>query len=51
VRTGRRLDGNIEITAGLSGDETVVTKGAGFLNDGDLVKPEQRSASAQAAAQ
>lgn len=46
VDTGRQAGGNIEITAGLTGEETVVTKGAGFLTDGDLVKPELRSASA-----
>jgi HlyD family secretion protein len=46
VQTGRHVDGQIEIIAGLLGDETVVTKGAGFLSDGDLVKPELRSASA-----
>jgi len=46
IHTGRHVEGHVEITAGLSGDETVVTKGAGFLTDGDLVKPELRSASA-----
>lgn len=46
VRTGRHVEGQVEITDGLTGDETVVTKGAGFLADGDLVKPELRAASA-----
>lgn len=34
VRTGIQQDGRIEIIDGLSGDETVVTDGAGFLTDG-----------------
>lgn len=38
VDTGRRLDGRIEIMGGLSDDANVVTAGAGFLSDGDLVR-------------
>ena len=38
VTTGRRLGERVEVTAGLPADVLVVTSGAGFLNDGDLVK-------------
>jgi RND family efflux transporter MFP subunit len=38
VATGRRLGGRIEINGGLAPDAEVVVSGAGFLNDGDLVR-------------
>ncbi len=38
VTTGRRVGDRIEIIAGLKEDELIVASGAGFLNDGDLVK-------------
>lgn len=38
VTTGRHVAGYVEISGGLSGDETIVSHGAGFLNDSDLVK-------------
>lgn len=38
VRTGRRLGDQVEITAGITPETVLVVKGAGFLNDGDLVK-------------
>ncbi len=38
VQTGRRLADRIEVTGGLSPDALVVVSGAGFLNDGDLVR-------------
>ena len=38
VNAGRRLDGRIEILDGLTEDAQVVTVGAGFLSDGDLVR-------------
>ena len=38
VTTGRRVGDRIEIIGGLQADETIVAGGAGFLNDGDLVK-------------
>jgi RND family efflux transporter MFP subunit len=47
VRTGRQVEGEVEILAGLAGNETVVVKGAGFLTDGDLVNPKLRSAAAE----
>jgi RND family efflux transporter MFP subunit len=41
VTTGRRLGDRVEVTGGLSSDALVVTSGAGFLNDGDLVRNVQ----------
>jgi RND family efflux transporter MFP subunit len=38
VTTGRRLGERVEVTAGLAADALVVVSGAGFLNDGDLVR-------------
>ena len=41
VQIGRRVGDRIEITGGLQPDARVVAAGAGFLNDGDLVKLTQ----------
>lgn len=49
VTTGRRLGERIEITGGLSADVPVVVSGAGFLNDGDLVRNVAAPAPAPAA--
>lgn len=38
VQTGRRIGNQVEILQGLKPDATVVASGAGFLNDGDLVR-------------
>ncbi|WP_426110329.1 efflux RND transporter periplasmic adaptor subunit [Massilia sp. PWRC2] len=38
VSTGRRLAERIEVTAGVTGSDLLVIDGAGFLNDGDLVR-------------
>jgi hypothetical protein len=38
VEIGRRTDKGIEILAGLNEGKRVVTKGAGFLDDGDRVR-------------
>jgi RND family efflux transporter MFP subunit len=38
VQTGRRFGERIEIREGLTPDAVLVTSGAGFLNDGDLVR-------------
>ncbi|PWF48946.1 efflux RND transporter periplasmic adaptor subunit [Massilia glaciei] len=38
VQTGRRIDGQIEIVSGLKPAAVVVVSGAGFLNDGDMVR-------------
>jgi RND family efflux transporter MFP subunit len=38
VQTGRRLGDRIEIVDGVAPDAQLVARGAGFLNDGDLVQ-------------
>lgn len=38
VQTGRRVGDRVEITDGLAADARVVVAGAGFLNEGDLVR-------------
>ena len=38
IKTGRRLGERIEVTDGLAPDAQIVVSGAGFLNDGDLVR-------------
>ena len=38
VQAGRRVGDRIEITGELPADARVVVGGAGFLNDGDLVR-------------
>jgi hypothetical protein len=48
VRTGRRLADQVEVLDGVARDATVVASGAGFLNDGDLVRVAD-TAAAQAA--
>jgi len=49
VTTGRRLGDRIEITGGLNAEVPVVVSGAGFLNDGDLVRNVAAPAPAPAA--
>jgi RND family efflux transporter MFP subunit len=41
VQTGRRVGERVEIVEGLRAGERVAVQGAGFLNDGDLVKVVQ----------
>ena len=41
VQAGRRLSDRIEIVGGIAADTTIVVSGAGFLNDGDLVRNVQ----------
>ena len=41
VDTGRRAGDRVEVLQGLKADETVAVQGAGFLNEGDLVKIAQ----------
>ncbi|MFC5519789.1 efflux RND transporter periplasmic adaptor subunit [Polaromonas jejuensis] len=50
VQTGRRVGDRVEITAGLAADTRVIVSGAGFLNDGDLVRVNDASTSNQPAA-
>jgi RND family efflux transporter MFP subunit len=38
ISTGRRLGERIEVIQGLAADAQIVIQGAGFLNDGDLVR-------------
>jgi HlyD family secretion protein len=38
VEAGRRFSDRVEIRKGLTADSLIVAQGAGFLNDGDLVK-------------
>nr|WP_229421609.1 efflux RND transporter periplasmic adaptor subunit [Massilia aquatica] len=38
VQAGRRLGERIEVTKGLTQDSLIVVSGAGFLNEGDLVR-------------
>jgi hypothetical protein len=38
VGTGRRQAGQIEVLQGIKLGDQVIVRGAGFLNDGDLVK-------------
>ncbi|MEO6017200.1 MAG: efflux RND transporter periplasmic adaptor subunit [Polaromonas sp.] len=38
VQTGRLAGDRVEITAGLPADARIIASGAGFLNDGDLVR-------------
>jgi RND family efflux transporter MFP subunit len=49
VKTGRRLGDRIEVIDGLKSDALVVVGGAGFLNDGDLVRNASATAAAGAA--
>ncbi len=39
VETGLKADGRIEIRGGITGDDLVVSRAAGFLRDGDRVVP------------
>ncbi|NHZ89275.1 efflux RND transporter periplasmic adaptor subunit [Massilia sp. CCM 8733] len=50
VQTGRRLGDRIEVTRGLTADSLVVVSGAGFLNEGDLVRNVPAAAPAKAPA-
>lgn len=48
ITTGRRLGERIEVLGGLAPDAQIVVSGAGFLNDGDLVRNVQTGAQAPA---
>jgi RND family efflux transporter MFP subunit len=50
VRTGRRLADQVEVLDGVARDAAVVASGAGFLNDGDLVRVAAATAAAAQAA-
>lgn len=51
VQTGRQLADRLEITSALAPDAVLVASGAGFLNDGDLVRVVQESKQNTAPAQ
>ncbi|MDD4964841.1 MAG: efflux RND transporter periplasmic adaptor subunit [Gallionella sp.] len=47
VTTGRHQQDRVEILSGVMADMSVVTSGAGFLNDGDVVRLADRHAAVQ----
>lgn len=47
VNAGRRRQGQVEILSGIDAGDRVVEQGAGFLNDGDLVRIVERRAAAE----
>jgi RND family efflux transporter MFP subunit len=49
VTTGRRVGDSVEVVAGLPADAQVVVSGAGFLNDGDVVRVVPNAAAGVAA--
>ncbi len=51
VQTGRLAGERVEVVSGLSADARIVVNGAGFLNDGDLVRVSQENGSNQPSAQ
>ena len=50
VATGRRIGDRVEITGGLPPDALIVASGAGFLNDGDVVRVVDAGSAEQVAA-
>ena len=50
VQSGRRFGDRIEVVNGLTPDSLVVVSGAGFLNDGDMVRNVAATAAAPAGA-
>lgn len=42
IDTGRRTGDRVEVLQGIKADESVAVQGAGFLNDGDLVRVAQQ---------
>jgi RND family efflux transporter MFP subunit len=48
IETGRRLGDRVEVTTPLPANARVVVQGAGFLNDGDLVRVVEGTASQSA---
>jgi multidrug efflux pump subunit AcrA (membrane-fusion protein) len=43
VTVGRRQGGDTEITQGINADDQIIVQGAGFLNDGDVVRLAPRA--------
>jgi RND family efflux transporter MFP subunit len=50
VQTGRRVADRVEVLSGLDANASVAVRGAGFLNDGDLVRVANTAAPAAAPA-
>ncbi len=50
VQAGRRLGERIEVVSGIAPDAIIVVSGAGFLNDGDMVRNVPMSAPVAAVA-
>ena len=50
LQIGRRVGERVEVLEGISADAVLVASGAGFLNDGDLVKVAPASAATPASA-
>jgi len=50
IETGRRVGDRVEVTTQLPADARIVVQGAGFLNDGDLVRVVEISEANKAAA-
>lgn len=48
LQIGRRVGERVEVLEGISADAVLVASGAGFLNDGDLVKVAPASAATPA---
>ncbi|MDO8447271.1 MAG: efflux RND transporter periplasmic adaptor subunit [Rhodoferax sp.] len=48
LQTGRRVGDRVEVLDGVAADAVLVASGAGFLNDGDLVKAVPAAAAAPA---
>ncbi|WP_029527105.1 efflux RND transporter periplasmic adaptor subunit [Polaromonas glacialis] len=51
VQTGRLAGERVDVVSGLPADARIVVNGAGFLNDGDLVRVVQENESKQASPQ
>lgn len=51
VQTGRRVADRVEVVSGLEANASVAVRGAGFLNDGDLVRVAAPAAAPAAPAQ
>ena len=47
VQTGRLAGERVEVVSGLAPDARIVVNGAGFLNDGDLVRISEESVQIQ----
>jgi RND family efflux transporter MFP subunit len=51
IKTGRRIGERVEVLEGITADAQIVASGAGFLNDGDIVRVVNNAAQPAASAQ